>query len=81
MTELIIFYESFYVFFTLVDVDVCSLDPETEPCLPASVKSWFYNKRTGTCQKFTYGGCNRLSAGGKNKFDTKSKCLKHCKGK
>lgn len=53
--------------------DVCSLPSVTGPC-KAAIKKYFFNKATGSCEIFTYGGCG----GNGNNFDTKEQCLAKC---
>ncbi|CAI9537709.1 unnamed protein product [Staurois parvus] len=52
---------------------VCYWPPETGPCF-ANFQHFYYNKETGTCQIFTYGGC----LGNANNFETKKACKKKC---
>ena len=35
---------------------------------------WWYNRRTGSCEKFTYSGCQ----GNDNNFVTKEFCEREC---
>ncbi|KAK3084457.1 hypothetical protein FSP39_013863 [Pinctada imbricata] len=53
--------------------DVCSLPKVVGPCR-AAFRSYFYNKKTGRCERFIYGGCG----GNKNKFATLQKCKEAC---
>ncbi|KAF8774025.1 Kunitz-type serine protease inhibitor 6 like protein [Argiope bruennichi] len=56
--------------------DLCFLPPEVGPCR-AGFYNYHFNRRTGQCEKFLYGGCR----GNKNNFDTKEKCEKACSKK
>lgn len=38
---------------------------------------WFYNSKTGQCEKFFYGGCG----GNEKRFDTKEECEDFCMNK
>ncbi|KAI0228570.1 WAP four-disulfide core domain protein 6B [Lamellibrachia satsuma] len=54
-------------------VDVCDLPKRTGHCL-AYIPRWFYNKNTGQCVKFIYGGCG----GNMNNFETAAACRRMC---
>ncbi|KAI0233884.1 Carboxypeptidase inhibitor SmCI [Lamellibrachia satsuma] len=54
-------------------VDVCDLPKRTGHCL-AYIPRWFYNKNTGQCVKFVYGGCG----GNMNNFETAAECRRMC---
>lgn len=45
------------------------------PCR-AAFKHWYYNKRTGSCEAFLYGGCR----GNKNNYETEENCMQTCTG-
>ncbi|XP_030601018.1 kunitz-type protease inhibitor 2 [Archocentrus centrarchus] len=51
----------------------CEAEPKMGPCR-ASLKHWYYNKRTGSCEMFTYGGCR----GNKNNYLNKDSCMQTC---
>merc|ERR1712174_148029 len=52
---------------------VCYLPKKPGRCY-AYIPRWYYNKKTGCCTKFIYGGCG---ANGNN-FSTKAQCQKRC---
>ncbi|XP_040208265.1 papilin-like isoform X1 [Rana temporaria] len=52
----------------------CDLPPEVGPCR-AKIPHYFYDRYTGTCQIFFYGGC----AGNKNNYETQEACQGNCK--
>ncbi|XP_069029260.1 kunitz-type protease inhibitor 2 [Embiotoca jacksoni] len=51
----------------------CEAEPQVGPCR-ASLKHWYYNKETGSCQSFIYGGCR----GNKNNYYSKESCMATC---
>ncbi|GBL77956.1 Tissue factor pathway inhibitor [Araneus ventricosus] len=53
--------------------DLCFLPPEVGPCR-AGFYNYYFNRRTGQCEKFLYGGCR----GNKNNFQKKEECEKAC---
>ncbi|CAN8022145.1 unnamed protein product, partial [Ixodes persulcatus] len=53
-----------------VKVRICASPPEGGPC-DLTLERWNYNKSTGICSKFVYGGC----FGNANSFDTEERCL------
>ncbi|KAI0222576.1 Kunitz-type serine protease inhibitor 6 [Lamellibrachia satsuma] len=63
----------------------CRLPPRPLFCYLPAVKglckaympSWFYNKRTGSCEKFIYGGCG----GNRNRFSSQLACMVTCRVK
>ncbi|XP_019848705.1 PREDICTED: LOW QUALITY PROTEIN: uncharacterized protein LOC105316719 [Amphimedon queenslandica] len=52
---------------------ICDLPKESGPCF-AYFERWYYNERSGLCEKFIYGGCR----GNNNNFMTLSNCLQTC---
>lgn len=40
----------------------------------ANILSWYYNRETGECEEFIYGGCG----GNSNRFSTKQTCEREC---
>lgn len=55
------------------DTDVCELPAETGHCL-AYFRKFYFDKATGECKKFVYGGCG----GNGNRFDTVEECQNRC---
>ncbi|EDO45374.1 predicted protein, partial [Nematostella vectensis] len=53
--------------------NVCSLPLRPGRCR-ARMVMWFYNKRTGRCQTFNYGGCG----GNGNRFRSRRQCQRRC---
>jgi hypothetical protein len=53
--------------------DRCELPPETGACLAAFLR-WYFDPATGTCERFTWGGCG----GNENRFETVDNCLHAC---
>ncbi|XP_076321612.1 thrombin inhibitor hemalin-like isoform X2 [Tachypleus tridentatus] len=51
----------------------CDLEPETGLC-EAYIPRFYFNKETGTCEQFIYGGCG----GNKNNFETIEECYDVC---
>jgi hypothetical protein len=56
------------------DRSICQLRPDQGPCM-ALVPRFFYDKASGSCLKFQYGGC----LGNLNNFETLSSCEAKCK--
>ncbi|KAJ7386308.1 PI-actitoxin-Aeq3b, partial [Desmophyllum pertusum] len=56
------------------DPSICELPKEVGECRGAFPK-FYYNKETGECENFIYGGCD----GNQNNFDTKEECERKCK--
>lgn len=63
----------FYFFFKFAEI--CALAAETGPGR-AMIMRFHYNKSTGTCEEFVYGGAK----GNANNFRTQEECLEKCKG-
>ena len=53
---------------------LCSLPKKSGPC-EAAFPMWYHNKKSGSCQKFIFGGCQ----GNKNSFDTREECEEVCR--
>jgi hypothetical protein len=53
--------------------NVCDLPQEVGPC-KGQVPAYFYNKETGACENFWFGGCR----GNGNRFETESECQSKC---
>ena len=51
----------------------CLLDKVVGPCMMA-IPSYYYNKESGLCEKFIYGGC----LGNKNNFGDLASCVSTC---
>ena len=51
----------------------CNLAPNGGSC-KAYFQMYFYNKSSGNCEVFIYGGCG----GNSNNFSTKEECKKNC---
>ena len=56
------------------DEDICVLSPETGTCR-GSFERFFYNKESGDCESFEYGGCDANA----NNFEDKETCENRCK--
>ncbi|XP_028413435.1 papilin-like [Dendronephthya gigantea] len=54
--------------------DFCLLPSKTGPCR-ARKPRYFYNRKTGRCEGFIYGGCR----GNKNNFLTREECNNQCR--
>ncbi|XP_054710524.1 actinia tenebrosa protease inhibitors-like [Uloborus diversus] len=54
--------------------DICELPSESGKCLIYFIR-YFFNKDTGSCEKFIYGGCQ----GNENNFETVEECEQTCK--
>ncbi|XP_032400766.1 kunitz-type protease inhibitor 2 isoform X2 [Xiphophorus hellerii] len=55
--------------------ELCEAEYEQGPCR-ASFQRWYYNKETGICQTFYYGGCK----GNKNNYMDENHCKSTCTG-
>ena len=53
--------------------DPCDMAHETGPCY-ADVLRFYFDKRTGKCRPFKYGGCG----GNINNFESQESCLNRC---
>lgn len=53
--------------------DICSLPPTIGPC-EAAFTRYYYNRKTGQCEEFTYGGCG----GNENNFENMQQCQRAC---
>lgn len=71
------YFSTWYRFFAITEFynprKVCYQPKVPGPCR-GSIPRWWYNKRTGRCQKFIYGGCK----GNSNNFTSKLACLRRC---
>ncbi|EFJ45319.1 hypothetical protein VOLCADRAFT_39402, partial [Volvox carteri f. nagariensis] len=52
---------------------VCALPADVGLCR-ASFERFHYNAKTGTCEKFIWGGCG----GNDNNFETEQQCKDKC---
>jgi hypothetical protein len=53
--------------------NICRLNVDAGPCF-GSFTRYYYNSKSGRCEKFIYGGCN----GNKNNFLTRADCENVC---
>ena len=77
----IMFYEDNIIFLLVTNyvvfiLGICELPPETGPCR-RNLKRYHFDRATGKCKEFTYGGC----LGNANRFETKTECKERCGGK
>ncbi|XP_078346264.1 PI-actitoxin-Aeq3b-like [Oculina patagonica] len=56
------------------DSSICELPKVVGQCRGAFPK-FYYNKDSGECEQFIYGGC----MGNENNFETKEECEERCK--
>ena len=59
-----------------VYIGPCLLDKDPGPC-EAEITRYFFNKRSGLCEQFIYGGC----LGNDNNFISKLSCQRTCQSK
>lgn len=52
---------------------MCNEDVSTGPCREWQTR-FYFNKRSGTCEQFTYGGCQ----GSGNRFESRAECESLC---
>ncbi|OWK02927.1 hypothetical protein Celaphus_00008014, partial [Cervus elaphus hippelaphus] len=50
------------------------MEPQLKGDCKATIMRYFYNAKTGLCERFRYGGCG----GNRNNFLTKEECMKTC---
>lgn len=60
----------------LCTAEFCEAEPQVGPCR-AAFPRWYFNKETGSCQPFIFGGCR----GNKNNYIDKEGCMDKCQGK
>ncbi|XP_029964150.1 kunitz-type protease inhibitor 2 [Salarias fasciatus] len=53
--------------------ELCEAEPEAGPCR-AAFQRWFYDRSTGSCRTFVYGGCR----GNKNNYPSEDSCVSSC---
>ncbi|XP_061449222.1 protease inhibitor 1-like [Rhineura floridana] len=53
--------------------ELCSLPAKTGPCIAFTAR-FFFNKSSGECEQFIYGGC----LGNANNFKTLEECRRTC---
>uniref|UniRef100_A0A183J4B9 BPTI/Kunitz inhibitor domain-containing protein n=1 Tax=Soboliphyme baturini TaxID=241478 RepID=A0A183J4B9_9BILA len=53
--------------------EMCSRPVDSGPCR-GNFRRWYYNSRTLSCERFTYGGCG----GNDNNFDSEEQCEDIC---
>ncbi|CAG2158354.1 unnamed protein product [Oppiella nova] len=53
--------------------NVCSLPRAEGPCRAAIIQ-WYFNTKSGRCERFYYGGCE----GNGNRFDDRTACERSC---
>jgi len=57
----------------VVNVDVCTQDKVVGPCR-AAISRFYFNRQSGQCEKFLYGGC----FGNQNNFRSEQECSSAC---
>ena len=55
--------------------NICELPGDSGPCV-AAFPRYYFNKSSGMCEKFIYGGCE----GNQNNFRTIGECKRTCEG-
>lgn len=55
--------------------DPCQFPEQRSLCLSRYVIKWFYNRTSGDCERFWYGGCH----GSKVHFETNDACRARCR--
>ena len=60
---------------TVVIATICELEMDRGTC-KAIKKRYYFNKSSGMCEKFIYGGCE----GNQNNFRTIGECKRTCEG-
>ena len=63
-------------FFDVYVLGICDLPPETGPC-KRNLRQYYFDRASGQCKTFTYGGC----LGNANRFQTETECKIKCGGK
>lgn len=64
----------FALFFQVGVPAICYLPKVTGPCR-AAFRRWYFNRMSGRCEMFIYGGCR----GNANNFNTKAECEQKCR--
>ena len=59
--------------FSMLQEPRCNL-PMKDGLCRATFPRWYFNRQTGVCEHFLYGGCG----GNKNNFRTKDECIRAC---
>ena len=53
--------------------DVCLFEPEVGPC-DGDFPRWFYDASTGSCELFSWGGCEGNANNFSSAFDCQARC-------